>query len=81
MFASTGWLLIESSGAAPRVQHPVDVQQQLSIVRVNEFEHGRRSMSAVVRDDITEELHIFCKVTVTIMAMMALIILMIVQYQ
>ena len=63
MFASTGWKLMESSGAAARVQHPTDPQQQLTILRVNEFEHGRRSMSVVVRDDSTGELHVFCKVS------------------
>ena len=52
MFASTGWKLIESSGAAARVQHPTDPQQQLTILRVNEFEHGRRSMSVYLRHEI-----------------------------
>ena len=65
MFSSTGWNLIEDNGAAPRVQHPFDAQQQLSIVRVNEFEHGRRSMSVVVRDSHTGELHVFCKVGIS----------------
>jgi len=63
MFSSTGWHLIETNGQAPRVQHPSDAGQQLTIVRVNEFEHARRSMSVVALDECTGELHVFCKVT------------------
>ena len=62
MFATTGWNLIEASGQPTRVQHPVDAGQQLTIVRVNEFEHARRSMSVVALDKKTGELHVFCKV-------------------
>ena len=62
MFSSTGWRLIESSGQPPRVEHPNDAQQQLTIVRVNEFEHARRTMSVVALDELTGELHVFCKV-------------------
>ena len=62
MFSSTGWRLIESSGRPPRVEHPNDAQQQLTIVRVNEFEHARRTMSVVALDERTGELHVFCKV-------------------
>ncbi|DBB17796.1 TPA: hypothetical protein ACH3X3_002824 [Trebouxia sp. C0006] len=61
MFSSTGWHLIETNGQAPRVQHPSDAGQQLTIVRVNEFEHARRSMSVVALDECTGELHVFCK--------------------
>ncbi len=62
MFAGTGWHLIEGSGQAPRVQHPVDAGQRLTIVRVNEFEHARRTMSVVALDESSGELHVFCKV-------------------
>lgn len=62
MFATTGWNLIESSGQPTRVSHPVDAGQQLTIARVNEFQHGRRSMSVVALDESTGELHVFCKV-------------------
>jgi len=63
MFCGTGWHLIETNGQAPRVQHPSDARQRLAIVRVNEFEHARRSMSVVALDECTGELHVFCKVT------------------
>ena len=62
MFATTGWNLIEASGQPTQVSHPVDAGQQLTIVRVNEFEHARRSMSVVALDENTKELHVFCKV-------------------
>lgn len=62
MFATTGWSLMEASGQPRRVSHPVDAGQQLTIVRVNEFEHARRSMSVVALDENTGELHVFCKV-------------------
>ena len=63
MFATTGWSLIETSGQPTQVRHPVDAGQQLTIVRVNEFEHARRSMSVVTLDERTGELHVFCKVS------------------
>ena len=62
MFATTGWNLIEASGQPTRVSHPVNAGQQLTIVRVNEFEHAKRSMSVVALDESTGELHVFCKV-------------------
>ena len=60
MFSSTGWQLIETSGQAARVEH---AGQRLTIVRVNQFEHARRSMSVVALDESTGKLHVFCKVT------------------
>ena len=65
MFAGSGWELIESSGQAPLVQHPADPDQRFSIVRVNEFDHARRTMSVVALDLSTGELHVFCKVWAT----------------
>lgn len=62
MFAVTGWNLEQMSGQPSRVAHPVDAQQHLTIVRVNEFEHSRRSMSVVALDESSGELHVFCKV-------------------
>ncbi|KAL3158258.1 hypothetical protein ABBQ38_010509 [Trebouxia sp. C0009 RCD-2024] len=61
MFAVTGWNLEQMSGQPSRVAHPVDAQQQLTVVRVNEFEHSRRSMSVVALDESSGELHVFCK--------------------
>ena len=66
MFAVTGWNLIEAGGQPTRVAHPVDPKQQLTIVRVNEFEHARRSMSVIALDESTGDLHVFCKVRVTL---------------
>ena len=62
MFAVTGWNLQQMSGQPTRVAHPVDARQQLTVVRVNEFEHSRRSMSVVALDESSGELHVFCKV-------------------
>lgn len=62
MFAGSGWELLESSGQPPLVQHPADPDQRFSIVRVNEFDHARRTMSVVALDLSTGELHVFCKV-------------------
>ena len=62
MFAITGWNLQQMSGQPTRVAHPVDARQQLTVVRVNEFEHSRRSMSVVALDESSGELHVFCKV-------------------
>ena len=63
MFAVTGWNLVEVSGQPTRVAHPADARQQLTIVRVNEFEHARRAMSVVALDESTGEMHVFCKVS------------------
>lgn len=62
MFSVTGWNLIQMSGQPTRVVHAVDAGQQLAVVRVNEFEHARRSMSVVALDESSGELHVFCKV-------------------
>lgn len=62
MFATTGWNLIEASGQPTRVSHPLNPGQQLTIVRVNEFEHAKRCMSVVALDERTGQLHVFCKV-------------------
>lgn len=64
MFAGSGWELVEAAGQAPLVQHPTDPNQRFSIVRVNEFDHARRTMSVVALDLQTGELHVFCKVCV-----------------
>ncbi|DBA79899.1 TPA: hypothetical protein ACH3X1_008117 [Trebouxia sp. C0004] len=61
MFSGTGWHLIEANGQAPRVEHPSDARQRLTITMVNEFEHARRSMSVVALDERSGELHVFCK--------------------
>lgn len=65
MFAGSGWDLQEVNGQPPLVQHPTDPHQRFSIVRVNEFDHARRTMSVVAMDLRTGELHVFCKVCYT----------------
>ena len=64
MFSSVGWDLLEEGTTATQ-QYPVVLNKTtgdlLTIVRRNEFEHSRATMSVVVQDH-TGELHVYCKV-------------------
>jgi cation-transporting ATPase 13A3/4/5 len=62
MFSSIGWELLE--GGTESQPNPIVVNkngEQYTIVRRNEFEHSRATMSVVVQDS-AGELHVFCKV-------------------
>ncbi|KAL3676686.1 hypothetical protein R1sor_026634 [Riccia sorocarpa] len=61
MFASIGWRLIESPDKFPSVSKP-NGSDMLTIVRRNEFDHARATMSVIVEDS-DHRYHIFCKVT------------------
>ena len=63
MFAGSGWELAEAGGKAVQVHPPSDSSQRFSIVRVNDFDHAGRTMSVVVLDEQTRQLHVFCKVS------------------
>jgi len=63
MFSSVGWDLAEGGTAAQ--QYPTVFNKTgdvYTIVRRNEFEHARATMSVVVQDH-TGELHVYCKVS------------------
>ena len=63
MFAATGWDL--GSAASPALQqYPTVLNKSgdvYTIVRRNEFEHARATMSVVIQNSIGE-LHVYCKV-------------------
>jgi cation-transporting ATPase 13A3/4/5 len=62
MFSAVGWELLE--GGTESQPNPIVVNkngEQYTIVRRNEFEHSRATMSVVVQDS-AGELHVFCKV-------------------
>jgi predicted P-type ATPase len=61
MFSAIGWELLE--GGTESQPNPIVVNkngEQYTIVRRNEFEHSRATMSVVVQDS-AGELHVFCK--------------------
>jgi len=63
MFSSMGWDLAEGGTAAQ--QYPTVFNRTgdvYTIVRRNEFEHARATMSVVVQDH-AGELHVYCKVS------------------
>ena len=63
MFSAVGWDLVEGGTAAQ--EYPIVSNQKgdkCIIVRRNEFEHARATMSVVIQDDIGE-LHVYCKVS------------------
>jgi magnesium-transporting ATPase (P-type) len=59
MFSSVGWELVEATSEPPRVRSPNG--DELKIVKRNEFDHARMTMSVVV-EDCHGELHVYCKV-------------------
>lgn len=59
MFSSVGWELVEATSEPPRVRSPNG--DELKIVKRNEFNHARMTMSVVV-EDCHGELHVYCKV-------------------
>ncbi|KAH9540758.1 hypothetical protein CY35_14G023000 [Sphagnum magellanicum] len=58
MFSSVGWELVEATSEPPRVRGPNG--DELKIVKRNEFNHARTTMSVVV-EDCHGELHVYCK--------------------
>ena len=61
MFGGTGWELIEEPGEPPAVREP-KTGRLVSIVRRNEFDHLRMTMSVVASDGSAERgFHVFCK--------------------
>nr|PNR41660.1 hypothetical protein PHYPA_019065 [Physcomitrium patens] len=58
MFSSVGWELVEDANEAPCVRSPSG--KVLRIVKRNEFDHARASMSVVVQDE-EGQLHVYCK--------------------
>ena len=61
MFGGTGWELIEEPGEAPAVREPKS-GRVVSIVRRNEFDHLRMTMSVVASDKgAGRGFHVFCK--------------------
>lgn len=59
MFSSVGWELVENSNEAPCVRSASG--EELRIVKRNEFDHARTTMSVVVQDK-EGRLHVYCKV-------------------
>ena len=60
MFQATQWALCESQGKPTEVVSP-DGSQRLTIVKKNEFDHAKATMSVIVRNQ--EGRHfVFCKV-------------------
>jgi magnesium-transporting ATPase (P-type) len=59
MFSSVGWELVENANEAPYVRSASG--KELRIVKRNEFDHARTTMSVVVQDD-EGRLHVYCKV-------------------
>ncbi|BBN18845.1 hypothetical protein MPTK1_8g05990 [Marchantia polymorpha subsp. ruderalis] len=59
MFASVGWRLLESPDNLPSVSRP-DGTDVLTIVKRNDFDHARATMSVIVQDSEKRH-HIFCK--------------------
>ena len=61
MFGGTGWELIEEPGEPPAVMDP-KTGRLVSIIRRNEFDHLRMTMSVVVSDkSASGGFHVFCK--------------------
>ena len=61
MFGGTGWELVEEPGEPPAVREPKS-GNMVSIVRRNEFDHLRMTMSVVASDKSAERgFHVFCK--------------------
>ena len=61
MFGGTGWELIEEPGEPPAVREP-RTGRVVSIIRRNEFDHLRMTMSVVASNKSTERsFHVFCK--------------------
>ena len=58
MFSSVGWELVENANEAPCVRGVSG--EELRIVKRNEFDHERTTMSVVVQDK--GRLHVYCKV-------------------
>ena len=61
MFEATGWDLIEAQGA-DNVVREVGSGTELVIVRKNEFDHTRATMSVIMADKMGEHF-VFCKVS------------------
>ena len=62
MFGGTGWELVEAPNEAPVVRAPgAAPDQALAIARRNEFDHARMTMSVVVAEGGSRQLHVFCK--------------------
>lgn len=72
MFEATGWELIESPHEPAVVRSQTDPNSGLTILKVNEFDHARMTMSVIVKDNATGELHVFCKVSCGVVRMLTL---------
>ena len=60
MFFSVVWELKENANEAPSVRSPSS--EELRILKRNEFDHARTTMSVVVQDQ-EGQLHVYCKVS------------------
>lgn len=60
MFSSVGWELLENANEATCVRSPSG--KELRIVKRNEFDHARATMSVIVQDK-EGRLHVYCKVS------------------
>lgn len=60
MFSSVGWELVENAHEAPFVRSPSG--KELRIIKRNEFDHARTTMSVIVQDE-KGRLHVYCKVS------------------
>lgn len=60
MFSSVGWELMEDADEAPCVRSPSG--KELRIVKRNEFDHARTTMSVIVQDK-EGRFHVYCKVS------------------
>lgn len=60
MFTSVGWELMEDANKAPCVRSPSG--KELRILKRNEFDHARTTMSVIVQDK-EDRLHVYCKVS------------------
>jgi len=58
MFSSVGWELKENANEAPCVRSPSG--KELRIVKRNEFDHARTTMSVIVQDQEGRS-HVYCK--------------------
>lgn len=60
MFEATQWSLQEAHGQPTEVVHPTG-SRRLTIIKKNEFDHARATMSVIVRDQ-DNNYFVFCKV-------------------
>lgn len=64
MFTAVGWNLIEAPNEPPLV-HKRAGAEEFSIIKRNEFDYGRTTMSVIVRDS-RDQFHVYCKVLLSL---------------